>query len=395
MSADSRYGRPASHPRHREGRKKALIVGINYGGTSTSGEAPGIGSLLGPYKDATDFRNLLIKHYNYPAANITLMSDRQGDNHLQPTSNNIRRELENLVKDAQSGDHFTFLYSGHGDQIPTKSVSEDDGMDEVILPLDHEGLAPQGYHKLILDNELKKLLVEPLPIGARLTAIFDSCHSGTLLDLEHDLCNQVYVPWVNKGQRGSQTTMRVYHRERVSGASVRTRNISLDFLESSAGQPRKILVQSRTSSMRSHQTLHPSSSDAARPLSSMEKQPKEGQFGDFGPDIPRCQLGKSGWGLHDAEARASARSVYLEVVIRAWCNFTSSLFVDENPRPTYRALVTRLGHFLHENALMLHDWSKREWRSLCERKRRARSEEHPTSYDYEPLLEFCNFQDPQ
>jgi hypothetical protein len=53
-----------------------------------------------------------------------------------------------------------------------------------------------------------------------LTAIFDSCHSGTLLgaypptyhalthraaDLEHDECNAVYVPWVSKGERKSRT----------------------------------------------------------------------------------------------------------------------------------------------------------------------------------------------
>lgn len=31
--------------------------------------------------------------------------------------------------------------------------------------------------------------------------MFDSCHSGTLLDLKHFRCNRVYVPWLNKGNR--------------------------------------------------------------------------------------------------------------------------------------------------------------------------------------------------
>lgn len=35
------------------------------------------------------------------------------------------------------------------------------------------------------DDELHKILVSPLPVGCRLTAIFDSCHSGTALDLPY------------------------------------------------------------------------------------------------------------------------------------------------------------------------------------------------------------------
>ena len=54
---------------------------------------------------------------------------------------------------------------------------------------------------MILDNTLREKLVNPLPIGACLTAIFDSCHSGTLLDLDHYLCNSVYHPWTDIGFR--------------------------------------------------------------------------------------------------------------------------------------------------------------------------------------------------
>ena len=34
-------------------------------------------------------------------------------------------------------------------------------------------------------------MVERLPVGVCLTAIFDSCHSGTLLDLDHYDCHKV------------------------------------------------------------------------------------------------------------------------------------------------------------------------------------------------------------
>lgn len=53
-------------------------------------------------------------------------------------------------------------------------------MDEVLITSDLEW---------ILDDDLRKYLVDPLPSRSRLTAIFDSCHSGTLLDLPHYHCN--------------------------------------------------------------------------------------------------------------------------------------------------------------------------------------------------------------
>ena len=36
----------------------------------------------------------------------------------------------------------------------------------------------------MIDDEIYNLLVDPLPEGARLTALFDSCHSGTIMDLQ-------------------------------------------------------------------------------------------------------------------------------------------------------------------------------------------------------------------
>lgn len=56
---------------------------------------------------------------------------------------------------------------------------EDDGVDEVIYPVDHK----EAGH--IVDDEMHSIMVKPLLPGVRLTAIFDSCHSGTALDLPY------------------------------------------------------------------------------------------------------------------------------------------------------------------------------------------------------------------
>lgn len=43
---------------------------------------------------------------------------------------------------------------------------------ETIIPLDYKQTGE------IVDDELHDIMVRPLPAGCRLTAIFDSCHSG-------------------------------------------------------------------------------------------------------------------------------------------------------------------------------------------------------------------------
>jgi metacaspase-1 len=69
--------------------------------------------------------------------------------------------------------------SGHGGQTPDLDGDEDDGYDEVIYPVDFQ----QTSH--IVDDDMFFIMVKPLPPGCRLTAIFDSCHSGSALDLPY------------------------------------------------------------------------------------------------------------------------------------------------------------------------------------------------------------------
>jgi hypothetical protein len=71
------------------------------------------------------------------------------------------------------------LDSGHGGQTKDQDGDEDDGYDEVIYPVDFK----QAGH--IVDDLMHDIMVKPLPPGCRLTAIFDSCHSGSALDLPY------------------------------------------------------------------------------------------------------------------------------------------------------------------------------------------------------------------
>jgi len=94
-----------------------------------------------------------------------------------PTKQNMLDAMAWLVKDAKPDDSLFFHYSGHGGTTKDLDGDEADGYDEVIFPVDY---AKAGT---IIDDDLFRILVKPLPMGCRITAIFDSCHSGSALDL--------------------------------------------------------------------------------------------------------------------------------------------------------------------------------------------------------------------
>ena len=75
---------------------------------------------------------------------------------------------------------------------------EEDGYDEVIYPVDFR----QVGH--ITDDEMHRILVKPLQPGTRLTAIFDSCHSGTALDLPYIYSTQGILKEPNLAKEAGQ-----------------------------------------------------------------------------------------------------------------------------------------------------------------------------------------------
>ncbi|KAH9991895.1 caspase domain-containing protein [Russula vinacea] len=172
------------------GRRRALLIGISYHG-----------ELLNTHQDVDRYRDVLIASYGYRPEDITVLKDDPAfADHLQPTRENILRELRNLVANAAAGDRFTFLYSGHSNQQPSNDLNEEDFLDEYLITIDDE---------IIIDNELNDILVTPLPAGSSLFALLDTCHSGTLLDLPHYYCNSVYVPWRSKGKRRTNSWQNV------------------------------------------------------------------------------------------------------------------------------------------------------------------------------------------
>ncbi|KAG9225586.1 hypothetical protein PLEOSDRAFT_163557 [Pleurotus ostreatus PC15] len=155
-------------------KRKALLIGISDDGS---------GQPLpdGPKNDVFQMKHLLLDKYQYEDADIVLMCDSQEETrpYLAPTRENILHEIKNLVKDCQPGDRFVFHYSGHAGQQENLDGSELDGWDERL----ETATGP------ILDDELRTELVDKLCPGSQLIAVFDACHSATLLDLPHVGCH--------------------------------------------------------------------------------------------------------------------------------------------------------------------------------------------------------------
>ncbi|KAF8148074.1 caspase domain-containing protein [Crassisporium funariophilum] len=154
------------------GRKKAVCIGINYVGQKDE--------LNGCANDARHMRDFLINEHGFKSQDIMLLTDDgQRGSGMMPDRKGMFDAMHWLVTGAKMHDSLFFHYSGHGGQVKDDTGMEADGLDEVIFPVDFKAAGD------IIDDDLHKALVDPLPSGCRLTAVFDSCHSGTVLDLPY------------------------------------------------------------------------------------------------------------------------------------------------------------------------------------------------------------------
>jgi hypothetical protein len=140
----------------------ALLIGINYTGTNNE--------LYGCINDTSSI-NSLISNYNFQK--ISILTDNTVK---KPNRNNILAEFQNLLINSQSGDVLLFFYSGHGSYILDKNNNEKTGYDQSIVPCDLNE---------IVDDELKKIIQTNLKKDVTLIALFDCCHSGSVLDLKY------------------------------------------------------------------------------------------------------------------------------------------------------------------------------------------------------------------
>ncbi len=167
-------------------KKYALIIGINYTGTSIS--------LNGCINDATNM-NKLIKEWGFET---TVMTDNS-TGELNPTKNNIITQITKYVNKLNANDVLVIYYSGHGALVTDTNGDEISGKDSVIVPIN---VQTQGF---INDDYIRSLLITAAP-DSKILGIFDCCNSGSVCDLRYNYFDTSYR--ANPGDKNSKLIQR-------------------------------------------------------------------------------------------------------------------------------------------------------------------------------------------
>jgi hypothetical protein len=181
--------------------------------------------------------------HNFKNEEITILMD--DGQHTHPTRANIEKAFHELAFSCQAGDAVFFHFAGHGGTTPDLDGDETDGYlsEESMYPVDY---MEQGE---IIDDDIFKKLLVPLPQGVHMTAVVDCCHSGTIFDLPFE-----YDEEMNKTN---------YKRVNMDGSSI-SHNEDEDVLE-------------RVESTHERQKRQPETSKGNNPRPEKKQSPALGQ----------------------------------------------------------------------------------------------------------------------
>ena len=162
-------------------RRTALLVGINYRGTENE--------LNGCYNDVVNVSQYLRTSLGYAPGAISVLTDGNRDSpafpaSVAPTRQNILAGMAALVAGMVAGDEAVFHFSGHGTLVRDRNGDELTGLDSCLCPLDYNAPASTGGG-VVTDDEIRALLVNKVPRGARLYVFLDCCHNGTGCDVRY------------------------------------------------------------------------------------------------------------------------------------------------------------------------------------------------------------------
>jgi len=193
------------------GTKRALLFGCNYNFPGSLCISEGC-VLNGCIDDVNNIRNFLLS-IGYLSQNILMYTDLNtyGTDNF-PTRNLMLTKIQTLVSETQAGDSSYIWYSGHGSQIANSNA--EGGYNECWCPPD---TLDNGNY--IRDYELHQA-ISGLVTGAKLFIGSDSCHSGTVFDLQYYFAEPNATNFRSLANKSTKTII-----PPLKGSSVTNRNI--------------------------------------------------------------------------------------------------------------------------------------------------------------------------
>lgn len=141
----------------------ALLIGISDYGPA------GLTPLMGPENDVRLMRDILVRRFAVPAANVRLL--------LNPTHLAIEQEVAALRQRVRRSDIVYIHYSGHGSTAP--DPGERRGEDQTWVPFGARSHRLPGVNDWdVLDKELAVWLKPLYELTDDVIFVSDSCHSG-------------------------------------------------------------------------------------------------------------------------------------------------------------------------------------------------------------------------
>ena len=169
--------------------KIGLLIGINYRGQDNE--------LSGCISDVVAMREVLEKEFDYD--DIVMLTEDE----IEPTRMNIMKGFNGLVEKINGGCNEVWVhYSGHGYKLHDMDGDEEDGFDEIIIPLDYKD------NGIISDDLLNEYFLSKITNpDVKIFIFMDCCHSGTIMDLMYHYKGNEWVKVNNKDCLGHVVCM--------------------------------------------------------------------------------------------------------------------------------------------------------------------------------------------
>jgi hypothetical protein len=155
-------------PVYQKGLVKALFVGVEYAAI------PSI-ALPSTQQDIAASKQKIQELYP-DCINVRVLSEASEE---KPTRKNILKAIQWLVEDIKPGQHVFFHYSGHGGQLIDVNGNYKSIFENCIYPCKGKKL------QIILDEEIRKELIEKIPKGSKGFIVMDSYSGDATIELEH------------------------------------------------------------------------------------------------------------------------------------------------------------------------------------------------------------------